>query len=176
MSEVESQLAEVGTQALAELKPSKRKGKRSIPWTRDLDILARLDVTATLMIQGAKAYQIADSTNVSLRTANRDIKRVRILWQRAAKGKVEERRQQSLAQLRAVRMHAWDRYTAKDKSGKAKNSPIWLRIILETERDIAKLEGLAAPTRTDITSLGEKVPVPVIYIPDNQRGDRDTGS
>ncbi len=39
----------------------------------------------------------------------------------------------------------------------------------------ARLFGLDAPTRTDLTSLGEKMPsaIVTIYLPDNGRDDRD---
>jgi len=157
------------------LLPSKRKGKKSRPWRGDVDILRRLDVVATMMVQGAQSWQIAEALEVSLKTITRDRRRVRLLWKDKANDEVEECRQESLAQLRSVRMHAWDRYTAKDSDGKVKNSATWLRIILEAERDIAKLEGTQAPVGVDLTSMGERVLGPIIFMPAVDGSDGNDG-
>jgi hypothetical protein len=144
-------------------------GKRKIRWDRDPDILARLEGVAQMMIRGGKAWQIADAFDVSLRTANRDIRRVRILWKRESEQSIEKSRQESLAKLRALQQQALTEYdkvarqTFKDRDGKeikgakTRGALQWLKFARECEQDIVALEGTRAPDKIAPTDpSGEK--------------------
>jgi hypothetical protein len=145
------------------------KGKKSVKWDRDPDILARLEGVAQMMIRGAKAWQIAEAFDVSITTVNRDIRRVRILWRRESEQSIEESRQESLAKLRSLQQQALTEYdktartTFKGRDGQdvkgAKSSGAirWLKFARECERDIVDLEGTRAPEKIAPTDpSGEK--------------------
>jgi hypothetical protein len=157
------------------------KGKKSVRWDRDPQILARLESVAQMMLRSARAWQIADALDVSLRTAKRDIRRVRTLWRRESERKIEESRQQSIAQIRAIQQQAWTEYDkvkrvgspvglpkADKKGGKAappktvgpksaRDGTAWLKLVRECEKDIVELEGTRAPLKVAPTDpTGEK--------------------
>ena len=118
-----------------------RKGKRSVRWDYDPLILARLEVVNQMMMRGARDWQIAEALNYSTATARKDRQRVQKLWQRQTAESLEQRRNQSVAQYRHTQQMAWVQFD------KTKN-PKWLRLVLECEREIVKLEGtLNLPTQ-----------------------------
>jgi hypothetical protein len=149
-----------------------QKGKKSVRWDRDHQILARLESVAQMMLRSAHSWQIADALDVSIRTAKRDMRRVRILWRQASERKVEASRQQSIAQIRAIQQQAWTEYdkvkrigSSKDgEDGKGKTGPksardatAWLKLVRECEKDIMELEGTRAPLKVAPTDpTGEK--------------------
>ena len=155
------------------------KGRKSISWKKDPEILRRLAAVASMMLRGAKPWQIWQSykdteldsagKEYSLRTAYRDITRVRSMWAEAAKGEVEDKRVQSIAQIRLVQYEAWDNYYGTDKKTKKKPSSSdqkkpsssdqrgWLKIIMETEAQIIALEATQPRQRVDVTTDGEQL-------------------
>jgi hypothetical protein len=133
---------------------TRQHAKKSIPWRQDPDILARLEVVANLMLQGAKPYQISQSLGAGLRTTSRDVARVKELWRKASEKTIEDRRAASLATYQEVKMRLWEEYRrlANDK----KSTVIVLSKIAEVEGEITKIEGTRI-TNIDITSKGEQV-------------------
>lgn len=118
-----------------------RKGQKSVSWDHDPEILARLESVNQMMLRGAQRWQIAETLGVSLRTASRDMNRVRILRQRAAERDVEEKVNDSVSQFEAVRQEAWLRYDELRKTDKAAAAR-WLKIVIEATREIDDLWGL----------------------------------
>lgn len=89
--------------------------------------------------------------------------------------RLNEKNFEDAAELRRLEVERLDRMLAA----------IWNRVTIGDQGAIdralkiserrAKLFGLDAPTRTDLTSLGEKIPsaIVTVYLPDNGRHDRD---
>jgi hypothetical protein len=118
-----------------------KKGKKSVRWDRDPEILARLESVNQMMLRGAQRWQIADALDISLRTASRDINRVRILRRRAAERDVEEKVNDSVGQFQAVRQEAWLRYDEIKKANPTAAAR-WLKLITEATKEIGELWGL----------------------------------
>ena len=115
-----------------------RKGRRSVPWRRDLEILARLELVSAMLLRGATVRQIAETLDCSISTAKRDKKRVEKLWLESAQEAVADNRARSIAQFREVQTRAWAQYD--DKS-----SPRYLRIVVECEKEVVGLQGTRKP-------------------------------
>ena len=122
--------------------------KKAVNWDEDTDIMRRLSTVASMMVQGAKTYQIAETMGYSLRTAQRDCNRVRDLWMREAALSVEESRAANIAQYEEIKASAWRQYR-QDKSY------YWLKVVMDAENRISELQGTKRPLGVDITSKGE---------------------
>lgn len=132
------------------------KGKASVVWHQDHEILQRLELVATMMLQGAKPFQIAQSLSVSLRTAFRDMNRVQELWRKQAIDDITAKRDRSIAQFRLAQTYAWDQYRTHQKTNAAMALK-WMQAAMEAERSIVELEGTKAPKAVDVTSKGEQI-------------------
>ena len=128
--------------------------RKSIPWREDPDILARLEVVANLMVNGAKNPQIATALGVDLRTAGRDVARVRELWRKASEHTIEDKRAASLATYKEIQMRLWEEY--RILKGAEKSTVKVLLGIADVEGEITKIEGTRIQT-IDITSKGEQI-------------------
>jgi len=126
---------------------------KNIKWDRDPEILARLETVAQMMIQGAQRWQIAQGLGVSLRTAARDMNRVRILWRRNTVEVLEDLRLEHREGIRFIQGQAYDQYLTDRADGYK-----WLKLALECERDLVDLDGVNAPLKvapTDPTGKHE---------------------
>ena len=128
-------------------------GKKSVRWDRDPDIMFRLTEVAQLMIRGSTLPQIAQELEISIRTASRDVRRVKILWRRQAVREIEELRQSHRARLDWMFQQALEQFV----DGKLKEEPAprglqaWLRLAADIEGEIVNLDGAARPTKVALT-------------------------
>jgi hypothetical protein len=122
----------------------KKKGKKGVHWSKDLDILRRLESVSIMMTRGAKLFQIAESLGVSLMTATRDVARVKELRLRAVSEVVRDNTLESVANLRHIQSECWRRYEAK---------PLirFLRLYLDCEKEIVALLGAHEPRRATVS-------------------------
>jgi len=148
---------------MPELPPAQRKDHKGIHWTQDPEILARLATVASMMVQGAKPFQIADALTVDVRTIYRDIARVYKLWRDEAMQEIDDARAKSIAQYEEIKMRAWEGYRKAQGEGGGRYSPTtardmrdWLKLAMDAESHIAKLQGTEL-TRVDVTSKGERI-------------------
>ena len=125
-----------------------QKGKKSVRWDVDPEILARLTVVQSMMVQRARSWQIAQAMGYTVRTALRDMDRVRELQRREAIGDIVAVRNDNIAQLREVQMRAWEQWRNTDKPN-VKND--CLRIIMQAEMHIADILGSKAPANINHT-------------------------
>ena len=142
--------------------PGAKKGKKSVVWFEDTDILARLAIVSSMQVQGASPLQIAEALGVTLRTAYRDIKRCDELRRRTYIDDVVTNRNRSIAQYREIQMRAWEDYRANKKNLNA------LRIAAEMEDRIVKLQGTEKPVAVDLTTGGEKFMTDMKELSDDQ--------
>jgi hypothetical protein len=133
------------------LRKTRRKGKKSIPFDKDPEILARLATVAEMMLVGAKAFQIAASMNCSIATAKRDIGRIRQLWKDDARDEVDSFRPAALALYRLIIMRAWEEYGKKDNANKRDR---YLTLIIATQKHMDRINGVG-PLQSDMTSQME---------------------
>lgn len=118
----------------------KRKGKKSVGWDSDPDILKRLEVVAELMLRGKNSWGIAEANKCSIATAKRDISRVRALWKQSALEKIDSLMGDSLATYTAVQAEAWTKMkSSPDKSDR------YLAVILSAQEKIDKISGVGKP-------------------------------
>jgi len=134
---------------------SENAGKKAVRWDLDVDILTRLDIVANMMVQGARPHQIAQSLSYSLKTAYRDVDRVRTLWRRTAEATVEEHRSASIAQYNELKVRAWEEYRRLREEKKSGLNA--LRVVMDIEEKISELQGTKAPKNVDVTSKGEQI-------------------
>jgi len=129
-----------------------QKGKKSVRWDIDPEILARLTVVQSMMVQKARSWQIANAMGYDVRTALRDMDRVRELQRRESIGEIITLRNESLAQLDEVILRSWESYRAADKPH-IKND--CLRVILQAQKQKDEILGTKAPDTIKHTgSLG----------------------
>jgi hypothetical protein len=131
--------------------------KKSIPWREDPDILQRLELVANLMVQGAKTHQVASALGTGLRTASRDMARVRELWKKQSEQTIEDKRAGSVALYREVQTRLWEEYRSLKGAGKSVINV--LGKIADVEDKITKIEGTQI-TNIDVTSKGEQITDP----------------
>jgi hypothetical protein len=146
---------EKAKKAIAKKKPTskktRRKGKKSIPFDQDPEILARLAAVAEMMLVGAKAFQIAASMNCSLTTAKRDIGRVKQFWKEDARGEIASFRSAALALYRLVIMRAWDEFGKKENTNKKDR---YLSLVTATQKEIDRILGVG-PQQIDLSGKVE---------------------
>jgi hypothetical protein len=94
----------------------------------------QLDMVASLLLRGAKAWQVAQALDCTPEEAGQAIERVLALWAQEASVEAGEGRQRSLAQLRRIQLQAWKRWDdAQDGA--------LLRLALDCERQVIALRG-----------------------------------
>jgi hypothetical protein len=146
---------EVVKRSIAKKKPAskktRRKGKKSIPFDRDPEILARLAAVAEMLLVGAKAFQIAATLNCSLTTAKRDIGRVKQLWKDDARDEIDGSRNATLALYRLVIMRAWEEF---GKPVNANRKDRFLNLIVATQKEIDRINGVG-PLKIDLSGKVE---------------------
>ncbi len=122
---------------------TRRRGKGSLPWHEDVEILQRLAYVATLMNQNKQSYLIAEKTKVSLATAKRDIARVRELWREDAKARLTNTTDTAIAQYGAIIEKAWQD-VLQLPVGHA-GAAAYMNIILRAQERMDKVTGIADP-------------------------------
>jgi transposase len=142
--------------------PGAKKGKRSVIWYEDTDILARLAIVSSMQVQGASPLQIAEALGVTLRTAYRDIRRCDELRKREYIDDVITNRNRSIAQFREIQMRAWEEYRANKKNIQA------LRLAAEMEDRVVELQGTRKPIAVDMTTKGESLHRPPREMTDDE--------
>lgn len=120
---------------------------KSVKWDQDPEILARLEVVAQMVLQGAKRWQIAKQLETSLRTASRDIRRVRALWRRSAEQRVETLRMEYREGYRFMQGQAYDQFLTEPSDGRP-----WLRLALDCQDRLVELDGVRKPTKVALTT------------------------
>lgn len=141
---------------IPELPPPRNRNKQNVAWDTDVEILARLATVANMMVQGAKAYQIAEALSVNIRTAQRDMQRVYTLWRRDSMQQVDDARAKSIAHYEEIKTRAWEGYRKVTSSMNGTYSPklaneqrSWLELAMKAESHIDRLLGLEI-TKLDI--------------------------
>lgn len=119
-----------------------RRGKKSVNWKDDPEILQRLTIVATLMNKNKRGYEIAAETKVSLETARRDISRVRELWAEDAREHIKTAKDIALAQYSQV-IHDAREDLVKVKSRGNPVRAAYYNVILRAQKSIDSVSGIA---------------------------------
>jgi hypothetical protein len=122
------------------------KGKKAISWRRDEAILIRLVSVAEIYLRGGNLLSIARAFNYSLRTAKRDLARVKTLWREQCLADLDDERAEALAQYRLIITRGWADYNKKP-------SPHWLRVIMDAQEKIDNIYGNQAPKQVEVSEL-----------------------
>lgn len=125
---------------------------------RQLDALTRQKQALELRMAGVPYADIAE--RLGYKDGSGAFRAVKTALKRTLQEPADGVREVELARLDKLMFALWPNRA---------NPGVADRILRIMERR-AKLLGLDAPTRTDLTSQGEKVNV-VLYMPDNGRGD-----
>ncbi len=129
-----------------------RKGKKSVPWEQDPEILKRLTRVAEMVLDGKYSWQIAEEMRCSIATAKRDIRRVRDLWKSISKEKMEDLLDESLATYTRVKLTAWNHIVRNpDKAAQL------LKVITDAQEKVDKLAGIMKPDTVNVNLNGEVV-------------------
>jgi hypothetical protein len=115
-------------------------GKKSTPWNEDPEILRRLSTVEDLVLAGYRNTEIGHALQVSEATIRRDRERIAELWRRQATNDIVALRERSVAQFRRIQRMADNEFRNE------REKPAMLKLQLDAEREIAKLQGTAAPT------------------------------
>ena len=124
-------------------------GKKSVDWTKDPVILARLPKVEDLHIKGALNTQIARALNVDEITIRRDLKRLNTLWKERVGADVEEQRARATAVYRKVQIESWK--AANNIADKSMVKVSYLNTVKAAEDSIAKILGTEAPTKRELS-------------------------
>jgi hypothetical protein len=130
-------------------KAGPKKGRRSVRWDRDPEILYRLEQVAIMMTQGASLRMIAEAMSYSHTTAQKDVARVYTLWDREAAENVERHRLFSIGQYRLIQREAWSVWRGMSADDK-KRTVNPLRMIAEAESQIVGLQGTKKPEEVSL--------------------------
>lgn len=128
-----------------------RKGKRSVRWDRDPEILARLETVASMMLENKSLRQIGAVFGYSQTTAKKDVERVYKLWLQDAEDGVDRLRAFSIGQYRKVQSEAWNAWANILVDKQASGTGL-LRVIMDAESAIADLQGTEAPKKVDLVT------------------------
>lgn len=127
----------------ADQKVADKKGKKSVPWYEDPDILLTLDLVDSMDLEGARPYQIARAIGVSWDTAKRYVEHVKELRLMASGTTAKEKKNASIAQWEHIRLHAWSNFrTNKDVK--------FLREAANAQHNIDLIEGNHAPKKVEV--------------------------
>jgi hypothetical protein len=126
-------------------KPLPKKGKKSVAWKMDTAILKRLASVEDLDLAGYRNTEIGRALQVSEATIRRDKKRIAELWRTDATESIRDLRLRSVAQYKRMQRLADNQFRSKfaegGETGSASEAAALLRIQIEAEKEIAKLQG-----------------------------------
>src|SRR3990167_3731413 len=107
-------------------KPSKNpatgRGRKTVPWRDDPEILRRLPEVEELVLAGYPNTAIAATLKLSEATIRRDKDRIAELWQELTAGEIEIKRGRSISTLRRLQPLA-DKQIPNHKEKNEKLSP-----------------------------------------------------
>lgn len=129
--------------------PKPRKGKKSVPWNKDPQILQRLAKVEDLDLAGYRVSEIARQLKLSETTIRRDIQRIGILWHERSSADILAMRERSIANFRRLQRLAHEDY-GKAPPDQQTLRPTCLRVQLDAEKEIVKLQGTQTPVEQKI--------------------------
>lgn len=130
--------------------PDLARGRKSVDWREDTEILRRLPDVEELVLAGYPNTVIAENLKVSEATIRRDKDRIAVLWKEIAQGEIETKRGRSIAQMRRLQRLADNEFRAeRDRTAN-------LRLQGDFEKVIIDLEGTKTPVEQTLTVKGDK--------------------
>jgi hypothetical protein len=118
---------------------AQRKGKKSVSFKNDPEILARLVIVGDLMLEGKSAPAIAATLKQPLGTTKRDIARVRQLWREESKEAINSAKVDALNMYKLLIRKAWGKINDVANLATADK---FMTIVLRTQARIDKITGL----------------------------------
>ena len=146
----------------------------------DIEIVKRRREVARLYLKGYTQQQIADQLEVSRVTINRDVQAVLAQWQEETSHDTSERVAKQAMELADMRLRAWSAYqkaVGESKDGQAEKRPRTerelnaLALLLRIQEREAKLYGLDAPTRTEVST---PEPIQIKWLMSDESNDTNT--
>lgn len=134
--------------------PKKKKptqGKKTIPWRDDPEILRRLDEVEDLVLSGYRNTEIAAHLGVNEITIRRDRERIAVLWRERTTNDIVAMRARSISNLRRIQRLADNDYRRAKDNDLLEQRPAYLRVQLDAEEKIIKLQGTPTPVTQPIT-------------------------
>jgi len=116
-------------------------GIKSKPWYEDSEILRRLATVEDLVLGCYRNTEIAKALDISEATVRRDRDRIAELWRRQATDDIMAMRERSIANMRRLQRMADNEFRNE------REKPAMLRVQLDAEREIVKLQGTPAPVQ-----------------------------
>ena len=135
---------------------------------------------ASLYLKGYTQQQIADKLEVSRQTINGDVQAVLAQWREETSHAMSERVAKQAMQLEDMRLRAWTAYTkavAENRDGQSEKRSRGekelnaLALLLRIQEREAKLYGLDAPNRTEVST---PEPVQIKWLMSNESNNTDT--
>ena len=135
---------------------------------------------ASLYLKGYTQQQIADKLEVSRQTINGDVQAVLAQWREETSHAMSERVAKQAMQLEDMRLRAWTAYTkavAENRDGQSEKRPRSekelnaIALLLRIQEREAKLYGLDAPNRTEVST---PEPVQIKWLMSNESNNTDT--
>jgi len=120
-------------------------GKKSKPWDEDPEILKRLATVEDLVLAGYRNTEIASQLKVVEATIRNDRNRIAELWRRESGAAIVEMRSRSIANLRRIQRLADNEFRNQ------RERPLNLRLQLDAEKEIVRLQGTTTPVDVPIT-------------------------
>lgn len=148
-------------------KPITRKGKKSLNWMNDPEILARLTQVNELILAGYNNVTIASELSLSESTIRRDRKRIAVLWQKEVATNIAEQRGRAIANYRRLQRQADFEFRGTTKKPGDKKVD-WIRVQADIEYKIQGLLGTTIPTTQVIKMAGQEMENDPRYIPTDQ--------
>src|SRR3990167_2744148 len=119
--------------------PVTGRGRKTVPWRDDPEILRRLPEVEELVLAGYPNTAIAATLKLSEATIRRDKDRIAELWQELTAGEIEIKRGRSISNLRRLQRLADNEFRSdQDKT-------VNLRLQMDAEKVVIELEGTKTP-------------------------------
>ena len=135
---------------------------------------------ASLYLKGYTQQQIADKLEVSRQTINGDVKAVLEQWREETSHAMSERVAKQAMQLEDMRLRAWTAYqkaveenrdAQSEKRPRSEKELNAIALLLRIQEREAKLYGLDAPNRTEVTNTE---PIQIKWLMSNESNNTDT--
>jgi len=130
--------------------PTTGHGQKSKPWHEDPEILKRLAVVEDLVLAGYRNTEIGEALKVTETTIRRDRLRIAELWRKETVDSIAAMRERSVANLRRMQRLADNEFRHE------REKPAMLRVQIDAEKEIIRLQGTAAPVEQAITLVDRK--------------------
>jgi len=135
---------------------------------------------ANLYLKGYTQQQIADKLEVSRQTINGDVQAVLAQWRDETSHDMSERVAKQAMELADMRLRAWSAYqkaVGENRDGQSEKRPRSekelnaLALLLRIQEREAKLYGLDAPNRTEVST---PEPIQIKWLMSDESNDTDT--